>query len=84
MLLEHKDDSVMTTRFPSPSPSPPPMKRNRKSCARRCERTCCSVLQYFPLAFVYSLTTWAIWVEAGIGFLHTSRWISMAASNDKP
>lgn len=38
-----------------------------KSCARRCERACCVVATYFPVAFVYSLTSWAVWVEAGIG-----------------
>lgn len=45
------------------------MKRGRRSWAKKCERACCSVATYFPLAFVYGLTTWAIWVEAGIGFL---------------
>ncbi|KAI1335219.1 palmitoyltransferase PFA3 [Xylariaceae sp. FL0016] len=35
--------------------------------ARKCERYCCSCLTYFPLAFVYSLTTWAAWVVVNIG-----------------
>lgn len=39
-----------------------------KSCARRCERACCTLATYFPLAFIYSITTWAVWVDAGIGF----------------
>ena len=54
----------------SPSSSPPPTRSRRKlkTCARRCERGCCTVATYFPLAFVYSLTSWAVWVEANIGF----------------
>ena len=30
--------------------------------ARRLERTCCACARYFPLAFVYGLTTWAVFV----------------------
>lgn len=44
------------------------MKRKPKSCARKCERYCCSIVRYVPLGFVYGLTTWAVWIEAGIGF----------------
>ncbi|KAL8688300.1 MAG: hypothetical protein Q9224_004918 [Gallowayella concinna] len=44
------------------------MRRSSKSWARKCERYCCSVVIYIPLAFVYGLTTWAVWVAAGIGF----------------
>ncbi|KAM0801909.1 DHHC palmitoyltransferase-domain-containing protein [Usnea florida] len=51
----------------STSSSPNPMNRRRKSWARRCERACCSVVIYFPLGFIYGLSTWAIWVEAGLG-----------------
>ncbi|CAD6503459.1 BgTH12-03123 [Blumeria graminis f. sp. triticale] len=36
---------------------------------RKCERYCCLGVTYFPLFFVYSLTTWAVWVETTIGFL---------------
>lgn len=39
----------------------------RKSCARKAERACCSVVTYLPLAFVYGLTTWAVWVIGGMG-----------------
>ncbi|KAI1266636.1 palmitoyltransferase PFA3 [Xylariaceae sp. FL1019] len=35
--------------------------------ARRLERCCCGCLKYFPLAFVYGLTTWAVWVVINIG-----------------
>ena len=67
----------MMTAPSSPSSSPPPMNRRRKSWARRCERACCSVVAYLPLAFIYGLSTWAIWVEAGIGFSTTlSKWTS--------
>ncbi|CAK7205940.1 palmitoyltransferase for Vac8p [Sporothrix eucalyptigena] len=30
--------------------------------ARRIERACCMCATYFPLAFVYSISTWAVWV----------------------
>lgn len=30
--------------------------------ARKLERSCCACAKYFPLAFVYSLTTWAVFV----------------------
>jgi palmitoyltransferase ZDHHC2/15/20 len=58
----------MATLASPHSASPPPLKRRTKSCARKCERYCCNIVTYFPLAFVYGLTTWAVWVEAGIGF----------------
>ncbi|KAI1360272.1 palmitoyltransferase PFA3 [Xylaria arbuscula] len=35
--------------------------------ARRIERYCCRGLTYFPLAFVYGITTWAVWVVVKIG-----------------
>ncbi|KAG7127528.1 Palmitoyltransferase pfa3 like protein [Verticillium longisporum] len=35
--------------------------------ARRIERCCCTSLTYFPLLFVYGLTTWAVWVDVSIG-----------------
>ncbi|KAL8731379.1 MAG: hypothetical protein Q9166_003471 [cf. Caloplaca sp. 2 TL-2023] len=44
------------------------MRRKPKSWARKCERYCCSVAKHIPLGFVYGLTTWAVWVAAGIGF----------------
>ncbi|KAK4669354.1 palmitoyltransferase for Vac8p [Podospora pseudopauciseta] len=30
--------------------------------ARKIERTCCTCATYFPLAFVYGITTWAVYV----------------------
>lgn len=49
-------------------PPSPPFSRRRKSWARRFERCCCQTISYFPLAFVYGLTTWAVWVAIKIGF----------------
>ncbi|OTB06063.1 hypothetical protein M426DRAFT_72417 [Hypoxylon sp. CI-4A] len=50
--------------------------------ARRFERYCCNCLTYFPLAFVYSLTTWAVWVVVNIGSSATSKpyWIGTKSS----
>ncbi|KAL8916803.1 MAG: hypothetical protein Q9172_006102 [Xanthocarpia lactea] len=59
----------MTSRSRSPSTSPAaPMRKKPKGWARKCERYCCSVVIYIPLGFVYGLTTWAVWVAAGIGY----------------
>ncbi|KAF2203281.1 zf-DHHC-domain-containing protein [Delitschia confertaspora ATCC 74209] len=59
--------------LPSPSPpSSPSRSMRRRGFFRRCERYCCTAVTYFPLAFVYGLTSWAVWVEVGIGFLPTS------------
>lgn len=66
----------MTPRssFDSDSDVPSPMKR--KSCARKCERACCTAVTYFPLAFVYGLTTWATWVLADMGLRSDTHSIS--------
>ena len=45
------------------------MTFRRKSWARRFERCCCTTLSYFPLTFVYGLTTWAVYVEVSVSFL---------------
>ena len=45
------------------SPSTPTMSRR---WARRLERYCCTCATYFPLAFVYGLTTWAVFVLVNI------------------
>ncbi|KAE8555328.1 hypothetical protein EYB25_000023 [Talaromyces marneffei] len=56
-------------------------KRRTRSLARAVERTCVIIASYFPLAFVYGLTTWAVWVDAGIGLLPTnSRWLGLPSS----
>ncbi len=67
---------VMATLAP-PSPSQSPTRMPRK-WARKCERYCCLGATYFPLVFVYSITSWAVWVEATIGFLPArTLWIGM-------
>ncbi|KAI0118578.1 palmitoyltransferase PFA3 [Hypoxylon sp. NC0597] len=50
--------------------------------ARKIERYCCGCLTYFPLAFVYSLTTWAVWVVVNIGSSATPKpaWIGTKTS----
>jgi ribosomal protein L40E len=35
--------------------------------ARKFERACCTFARYLPLVFVYSLTSWAVWVIVKIG-----------------
>lgn len=44
-----------------------PSAGRKMSFAKKCERCCCSCVIVFPLAFVYGLTTWAMWVQAVIG-----------------
>ncbi|KAF2262842.1 palmitoyltransferas-like protein PFA3 [Lojkania enalia] len=61
---------MATLGSPSP-PSSPSRTMRRRGWARKFERYCCNVLTYFPLLFVYGLTSWAVWVEAGIGFAPT-------------
>lgn len=55
---------------------PPPFHRRRKSWARKIERCCCNTFAYFPLVFIYGLTTWAVWVEVSVSFIGT--WDSLA------
>lgn len=46
--------------------------------ARRIERCCCRCATYFPLAFVYGITTWAVFVDCNIGYnAQKSSWIGM-------
>lgn len=69
---------------PSSSPPPTPSRRRARNCARRCERACCALASFFPLAFVYSITTWAVWVVGSVGFgSHRSKhvwWLVQAGS----
>ncbi|KAL6807409.1 DHHC palmitoyltransferase domain-containing protein [Trichoderma sp. SZMC 28013] len=49
--------------------------------ARRFERACCTTAKYFPLAFVYGLTSWACWVVVSIGSESDgTRWIGSTSS----
>ncbi|KAL3467791.1 zf-DHHC-domain-containing protein [Aspergillus heterothallicus] len=63
-------------------PSSPSFPKHRpKAWALRCERYCCVAATYFPLAFVYSLTTWAVYVEASVGLRPSdSPWIGLPSS----
>ncbi|KAF7621354.1 DHHC zinc finger membrane protein [Aspergillus flavus] len=71
----------MATLAASPPSSPSWPKRRPRAWALRCERYCCAAASFFPLAFVYGLTTWAVYVEASIG-LRPSRnsWIGLPTS----
>ncbi|KAI9828801.1 MAG: palmitoyltransferase for Vac8p [Thelocarpon impressellum] len=72
----------MATLVPDSPPPSPTAKRRPRKWARRCERHCCTALTYFPLVFVYGLTTWAAWVEAKIGFLPSrAGWSGTLASS---
>ncbi|PKX99477.1 DHHC family palmitoyltransferase [Aspergillus novofumigatus IBT 16806] len=71
----------MATLATSPPTSPTWPKRRPRAWALRCERYCCAAATYFPLAFVYSLTTWAVYVEASIGLKPSrSPWIGLPTS----
>ncbi|KAF2758953.1 zf-DHHC-domain-containing protein [Pseudovirgaria hyperparasitica] len=58
----------------SPSPPASPSSRRRRNFARKCERFCCNIILYFPLSFVYGLTTWAVWVAVNIGLTPSKAW----------
>lgn len=60
-------DNMATLASDTP-PMSPPFHRRRKSWARKVERVCCQTLSYFPLAFVYGLTTWSVWVAVNVSF----------------
>ncbi|KAL4807601.1 DHHC palmitoyltransferase-domain-containing protein [Aspergillus unguis] len=71
----------MATLAMSEPSSPSFPKRRPKAWALRCERYCCAAATYFPLAFVYSLTTWAVYVEASVGLKRSSSpWIGLPSS----
>ncbi|KAL1895836.1 palmitoyltransferase for Vac8p [Sporothrix stenoceras] len=71
-LLSHAhpytaEDDINDDNHPDhPPPSPPPDMHVRR-LARRIERACCTCATYFPLAFVYGLSTWACWVVIHLG-----------------
>ncbi|KAF4551276.1 DHHC palmitoyltransferase-like protein 5 [Elsinoe fawcettii] len=60
--------------------SPSPSRRRRNGFAKRLERCCCSVFTYFPLFFVYGLTSWACYVGVDVGFEPGNHWASPATS----
>ncbi|TKA23215.1 hypothetical protein B0A50_07608 [Salinomyces thailandicus] len=58
----------------TPPTSPP--RRSTKSRLRQFENCCCRTIAYFPLVFVYGLTTWAVWVEVKTSFLGSIGWLN--------
>lgn len=75
----------MATLASSPPTSPSWPKRRPRAWALRCERYCCAAASCFPLAFVYGLTTWAVYVEVSIGLKDTrSDWIGMGSNMPNP
>jgi len=67
---------------PSPLSSSPNMTRR---WARRIERYCCTCATYFPLAFVYGLTTWAVFVLVNISTVQSRvEWIGEFFSSIYP
>ncbi|KAK4226223.1 DHHC palmitoyltransferase-domain-containing protein [Podospora fimiseda] len=58
--------SIRRPNSPNPPPCATPTKpenmASARRWARRIERTCCTCLRCFPLAFVYGLTSWACYV----------------------
>lgn len=62
---------MATYSSPSSSPPPGPTRRRLNNCASACERGCCAFATYFPLAFVYSLSAWGVYVCSKIGFGNT-------------
>ncbi|EEP79982.1 palmitoyltransferase PFA3 [Uncinocarpus reesii 1704] len=53
-----------------------PRKRRSTRLLRKCERFICSTAKYFPLVFVYAVSTWAVWIQATVGFSYAkSTWI---------
>ncbi|KAK1139806.1 palmitoyltransferase for Vac8p [Aspergillus melleus] len=71
----------MATLATSPPSSPSWSKRRPRAWALRCERYCCAAASFFPLAFVYGLTTWAVYVEASIGLRPSQNpWIGLPSS----
>ncbi|TVY13344.1 Palmitoyltransferase PFA3 [Lachnellula arida] len=71
----------MATLAPPSPPNSPSRMPTPRGWARKVERCCCIGATYFPLFFVYSITSWAVWVEATIGFLPTQGvWIGKGTS----
>lgn len=48
----------------------PCLMRRPKQWALKCKRNCCSIVTSFPLAFVYGMTTWAIWVQVNLALIY--------------
>lgn len=75
MPPDPEEDDMATLAVESPSKGPP-FHHRRKSWARKVERICYTTLSYFPLTFVYGLTTWAIWVETQVCVNDLEPWLA--------
>ncbi|KMP09122.1 palmitoyltransferase pfa3 [Coccidioides immitis RMSCC 2394] len=65
----------------SPEPPSPPNKRRSSRLFRKCERFICGAAKYFPLVFVYGLSTWAVWIQATVGFGYSKNsWIGSTSA----
>ena len=64
-IFDYADDEFV------PAPPPSAMARFGRRLARRLERSCCLCATYFPLAFVYSLTIWALYVVVRLSMTPT-------------
>ena len=78
MPLLNFDDMATATLASDTPPMSPPFHRRRRSWARKVERVCCQTITYFPLLFVYGLTTWSIWVAVNVSFFSGNDWKAYA------
>ena len=63
------DATPYTTSSASTALDPPPSSSSgnmARRWARKLERYCCTCVTYFPLAFVYSITSWAVYVDVSL------------------
>ena len=67
----YDDDDEASTFGGNPHASS--IRRTRKPFFRRLEHCCCQTLTYFPLCFVYGLSTWAVWVLVNVTFMGQMR-----------
>lgn len=72
--MPHTSFDTMATLGPTTPPPSPPFHRRRRSWARKVERVCCQTFSYFPLLFVYGLTTWSVWVAVHVSFFSGNDW----------
>ncbi|KAK5137240.1 hypothetical protein LTR08_000210 [Meristemomyces frigidus] len=75
--LYDDDDDEAPTFHGSPLHAP---RRARQPFFRRLERCCCQTLTYFPLCFVYGLTTWAVWVLVHVSLFGELRLLGLAGA----
>ncbi|KAK5660106.1 hypothetical protein OQA88_13575 [Cercophora sp. LCS_1] len=45
-----------------------------RRCARKIERACCQAASFFPLFFVYGLTSWAVFVQVSLSTVDSKVW----------